>query len=174
MTVGNDLETRLAAVEADLAIKRTQARYAAFADAKYGADRQRVGDAAMAEAAVGQASCFTLDARWAGGEFGGEIIGRAALAEWFARPPWHFALHYYIAPEIEVADAQAQARWRLWQVGIREGENQPVMLAAITRQRLARQTDGSWLIAAMHFEQIQIFPFSDGSLPVPSTTEFSR
>lgn len=169
-----DIEARLARVEAELAIQHTQARYAAFADAKYGADRQRVCAEAMTAAAAGQASCFTQDAVWEGGEFGGEITGRKGLTEWFACPPWHFALHYYLAPEIALDGDTAQTRWRLWQICIRDGEVAPVLLGGITRQRFERQSDGSWLIATMRFEQVQVFPLSTGHMPVPVATEFSR
>ncbi|SEK00741.1 SnoaL-like domain-containing protein [Sphingobium sp. AP50] len=169
-----ELGERLRAVEDELAIRRTQARYAAFADAKYSPLRRRVDDKAMMDAAVEQAACFTAQARWDGGVFGGTMIGRDALAKWFAAPPWNFAMHYYVAPQIKIADNAADTRWRLWQVGHRAGEADPLLLAAITQQRFVRQADGEWLIDGMRFEQVQTFPLPpSGFPPVFPTTEIS-
>lgn len=157
----NDILARLADVEARNAIIELQARYAAFADAKYDPSGERAAEPALRAAARGQAECFTRDAEWeADDAFGGALKGRETLEEWFARPPWHFALHYYVAPQIRIDGDTAEARWRLWQVGVRMAGNQTVVLAGIAAQRLRHVPGEGWLIAWMRFEQTHIYPLA--------------
>lgn len=159
------LEERLARLEAIEAIHALKARYARLADAKYTSAHQRVDAAAWRAAAQAQAACFTADAQWFGGaQFGGTIAGRAALAEWFTRSPWRFALHYYVEPQIALTAADAaEARWRLWQIGVPIDASPPVLLFATTLETY-RRTDDEWLIAGMRFAEIQQFALPGGVL----------
>lgn len=149
------MEERLARLEALQAIDSLKARYARLADAKYTSGHQRVPEQEWREIAARQAACFTEDATWEGGpEFGGTLRGRAALTAWFERSPWRFAVHYYVAPQIELVDAtRAQGRWRLWQVAVPIEASHPVLLAGTTRESY-RATAAGWLIDAMRFEDL--------------------
>jgi hypothetical protein len=120
MVVNDSLEERLSRLEGVDAIRELKARYARITDAKYTSDYCRVDDAAWAAAAQQQAACFTEDAQWYGGtQFGGVLSGRTVLAEWFTRSPWRFAMHYYVAPQIDVMGSDvAEGRWRLLQIGL--------------------------------------------------------
>jgi len=163
------LEERLAQVEAVQAIQALKARYAALADEKYTASRERASDERMREVALLQAACFTEDAVWDGGaDFGDRLVGRARLAEWFARSPWAFALHYYGSPELQVQGGTASGRWRLWQIALRAGDRQAVLLAATTEEAYARQPDGRWLHSRMRFTQVHLLPVGAGPDPLLS------
>ncbi|WP_068079770.1 nuclear transport factor 2 family protein [Novosphingobium rosa] len=155
----SDLARRLQRLE-DLAdLHALKARYTACADAKYTPARQLAPGAALRAAAQGQADCFTPDAMWEAGDgFGGHITGRAALAEWFARPPWRFALHLYAAPEFTLEEDRAQGLWRLWQVATPAQGDEAVLLLGITHETYRRMPDGQWLISGMRFEQTHIAP----------------
>lgn len=138
---------------ASLAIQQLKARYARFADDKYTPRRQRKPQAALDRAAWNQASCFTTDAVWDGGRrFGSRLQGREALFRFFRGGPWRFALHYYVAPMIEVKGDRARGSWRLWQIAIPEGSEEAVLFAAITREDYRRE-GGTWLHSAVRFEQ---------------------
>ncbi len=150
------VEERIARLEAIEAIHALKARYARLADAKYTSDHRRVDDAAWTATATAQATCFTADAQWFGGtQFGGTITGRAALAEWFTRSPWRFALHYYVAPQLTISSPDsAECRWRLWQIGLPLDGSPPLLLAATTYETYRRTAD-EWLVSSMRFEEIQ-------------------
>ncbi|HSV84540.1 MAG TPA: nuclear transport factor 2 family protein [Ramlibacter sp.] len=161
MNASTTLEQRLAQVEAVQAIHALKARYAALADQKYTVARERVDEQRMREVARLQAECFTDDAVWDGGsDFGDRLVGRARLTEWFTRSPWCFALHYYGSPELAVSGDTATGRWRLWQLALRGGDRQAVLLAAVTEEAYARQADGRWLHSRMRFSQIHLLPIA--------------
>ena len=149
------LEERIARLEAVEAIHALKARYARLADAKYTSSHERASEAVWRETANAQAACFTSDARWFGGaQFGGTIGGRAALAEWFIRSPWRFAMHYYVAPQLDfTAPDVAEGVWRLWQIGLPSDGTPPVLLFATTSETYRRDA-GEWLISSMRFQEI--------------------
>lgn len=146
-----------------LAILQLKARYAWLADSKYSVARKRRPRAAVDRAARAQANCFTVDALWEGGkDFGARITGRDALFQFFRRGPWQFALHYYVAPIIEVHGDRARGWWRLWQVGIPRGKNEAVLLAAVTSEDYLR-VRGRWLHRVVHFEHLHFLRSADGA-----------
>lgn len=160
---------RIEALEAAEAIRGLKARYAALADQKYTADYRRVDADEMRRIAQLQAECFTPDAVWhGGGDFGGALNGREALAQWFNRSPWCFAVHYYDSPQIQVEGAVASAQWRLWQLALREDNHEAVLLAAATSETYARGEDGRWLHSSMRFEQLHMLPVGDAPYPLRS------
>lgn len=156
------LADRVARLEAFEAMRTLKERYAQIADAKYTSAHQRVDGEAWVRTANEQAACFTVDARWFGGsEFGGVIEGRDALAQWFTRSPWRFAMHYYVSPHLTLtADDEGEGRWRLWQIGLPLDESPPVLLFATTREAY-RRVDGRWLISTMQFKEIQQLSLAD-------------
>jgi hypothetical protein len=155
------LEERVARLEALHEIAALKARYARLADAKYTPAHQRVAAEEWERIARRQAECFAEDACWYGGpEFGGTLNGRAALAGWFARSPWRFAMHYYVAPDVTlVAPENAEGSWRLWQLAIPLDADSPVLLAGVTRESY-RRVDGAWLVVSMRFESIHTVDLS--------------
>jgi len=159
-----------ASVEDVLAIQQLKARYAWFADSKYAGPRRHKPQAEVDRAAHAQASCFTADAVWYGGrEFGAHITGRDALFQFFRSGPWRFALHYYVAPIIEVHGDTAIGRWRLWQLGIPRGARQAVLFAAVTSERY-RRVRGLWLHSVVRFESFHfVRPVAGGGLYVVPT-----
>ena len=147
-----------------LAIQQLKARYAWFADSKYTAARARKPRAALDRAARGQANCFTTDATWEGGrEFGQRLEGRGALFDFFRRGPWRFALHYYVAPIIEVDGDRARGWWRLWQIGIPRRGRHAILFAAVTAEHY-RRVQGHWLHSAVRFQRAQFLRPSEGGM----------
>lgn len=164
------LEQRLLRLEANDSIRRLKARYGAFADAKYTQDYQRQSEAALLEAAWQQALCFTPDATWhAGGNFGGDIQGRQDLHRWFSRAPWMWAAHFYGSPILEVIDERhATGQWRLWQLALKEGSGQLVMVTGVTDETYRRDEDGNWLHQSVRFKELQISTLEDGVASIAS------
>jgi hypothetical protein len=150
---------------ADLwAIQQLKARYAWFADSKYTAARGRQPRAALDRAARGQANCFTRDAIWDGGrEFGRRLEGRHALFDFFREGPWRFALHYYVAPIIEVNGDRARGWWRLWQIGIPRKCRHAILFAAVTAEDY-RRVGGHWLHSAVRFQRAQFLRPAEGGV----------
>ncbi|WP_321935619.1 nuclear transport factor 2 family protein [Paraburkholderia sp. J8-2] len=167
------LAARVARLEAIEAIRALKAHYGALADAKYTDDYRKIEAGALVEIARQQAECFTDDAVWAGGDgFGGDLVGREAIARWFLASPWRFAMHYYVSESLQVdaVRGEAEARWRLMQVALREGEGAragAVWLGAVTTERYRRDTSsGLWRISYMKFDTLQMMTLADGPLPV--------
>src|SRR5690349_15950704 len=100
-----ELEQRVARLEAIRDIERLKIRYAEVCDAGY-------DPAEIAE-------LITDDAVWDGGDLLGRHEGKAAVCEFFAGAKEHitWALHYMVAPVVEVDDDLRTARgsWYLWQ-----------------------------------------------------------
>ncbi len=168
----SNLEQRLVALEAAKAIRQLKARYASLADQKYTTNYQRQPPLRMEKIALAQAACFTEDAIWEGGaEFGASLVGRDALGQWFMRSPWCYALHYYGSPEISVEGDVASARWRLWQIALREQTKKAVLLGALTYEEYARDQQGQWLCSRMRFEQTQMLPIDAGAFPLVTSFE---
>jgi hypothetical protein len=155
----------------ELAIRDLKARYAYFADHKYdGMNRRRQPQARLDRAARAQAACFTRDALWEGGrDFGRRLVGRAALFAFFRGGPWRFALHFYVAPIIEIDGDRARGWWRLWQLAVPRGGEDAVFFAAVTAEEYRRERTG-WLHSAVRFEHMHfVRPTPNGALRMLST-----
>ncbi len=154
-----------------LAIHDLKARYAYFADHKYnGVHRRRQPQAQLDRAARAQAACFTRDAVWEGGrDFGKRLVGRAALFAFFRGGPWRFAMHFYVAPIIEIDGDRARGWWRLWQLALPRDGGDAVLFAAATADEYRRERAG-WLHSAVRFEQMHfVRPASNGAMHMLST-----
>jgi hypothetical protein len=101
----DDIELRIARLEAAEAIRNLKARYCELCDSGYRADEL--------------ATLFTDDATWDGGSSLGVHEGRAAIRQFFNTMPSivSFAIHHVTNPRIEVAaDANtATGHWLLLQ-----------------------------------------------------------
>ena len=154
-----------------LAIHDLKARYAYYADHKYnGEQRRRQPQAQFDRAARAQAACFTRDAVWEGGrDFGKQLVGRPALFAFFRGGPWRFALHFYVAPIIEIDGDRARGWWRLWQLALPRDGGDAVFFAAATADEYRRERAG-WLHSAVRFEQMHfVRPASNSPMHMLST-----
>ena len=95
------LQTRLAVVEATLAICELKARYGELVDSRYSRGAVLPPDAL--EHVVNQVvELFAEDARWDGGPKLGIAVGRHQIAERLRRPTLVFSRHFFVKPRIEV------------------------------------------------------------------------
>jgi hypothetical protein len=140
-------------MEAIADLHELKAAYAAATDAKYTPDRQRRPKPEFVAAAARQAACFTHDAVWRGGPFGGDIVGRAALQSFFEQSPWRFTTHLYAAPILEIEGETARGTWRLWELGVQDTDQRTVLLTGATHETY-RLTSEGWRIASMRFETL--------------------
>jgi hypothetical protein len=159
--VSDPVQARLQRLEAVEDLRRLKQTYAAAADAKYNPDRTRKAPADLAAAAHKQAECFTIDAIWHGGPFGGDINGRAALFDFFCRSPWLFTVHAYLSPVLDIDGNRATGLWQLWQVGVRDGDSATVLVTGRTREHYMRLPDAGWRVSEMQFEQLHSLVLSD-------------
>ena len=143
-----ELETRIAKLEAIEAIRRLKAQYAEVCDTGYDPERMR--------------PFFTDDAVWASDRFGthrgfDEIY--AFFAGVSSQISW--ALHYMVAPVIEVDDDLVHARgtWYLWQPCTVEGE--AVWLTGTYADRY-RNEDGVWRFEEVRLAVQTVSPYEDG------------
>ncbi len=159
MTI-QDLATRLELLEARAAIEALMQRYAAAADHKYTLLRQKQSIDVVRKAARDQANCFTIDGRWSGGGFGGDLQGRDAIAGFFETSPWLFTAHHYGAPAMEISGDRARVRWRLLEIGIREEDGKVLLLTGVVQQQ-CRKTGEGWCISEMAFESLHAIRLAD-------------
>ena len=102
--MGDDLAQRIAKLEAIEDIKKLKSRYAQACDDSYNPETMR--------------TIFSKDAVWNGGDAFGRFDGQDAICQFFAEVSSQitWALHYMMAPEIEVADdaKTATGTWYIW------------------------------------------------------------
>lgn len=163
MSVSFVLAERLERLEARAEIAELMQRYAAAADAKYTPARERRPDAEVAEAARRQSRCFTRDAQWIGGAFGGTLEGREAIAAFFRRSPWRFTAHHYGCASMQVELDTARVAWRLLEIGVRE-DGATMLLTGTLHQTCRRVPEEGWLIARMAFESLHGVPLGQDAL----------
>lgn len=140
------LERRIEALENIEAIKRLQADYAAACDDNYNPVRL--------------AAMFTENGVWDGGSLG-RVQGRTALHDHFAGASTNFlfAVHFMIAPNIQLGDDGSTARgsWYLWEPCTLATDDGPTQYWAATVYDIGYQkVDGEWLFDEMNLD-IRIF-----------------
>ena len=158
----SDEAARLARLEAIEEIRRLKALYADVCDTGYDPERMR--------------PFFTEDAVWDGGERFGRHEGIDAVCGFFAGVCGEivWALHYMVAPVIEVADdlRTATGSWYLWQpctVVTPEGPR-AVWLTGRYADRYRREADG-WRFREVRLEVQTISPLEDGWVRRPFWSE---
>jgi hypothetical protein len=137
------LEERVARLEAVEDIKRLKVRYAKICDAGYSPDLV--------------ADIFTEDGVWDGGEQLGRHEGIAAIRTFFADTKISWALHYMIAPSVEVSDDQQSATgtWYLWEPCTID--DTAIWIMARYTDKL-RKVDGGWLFSEMLVDSQAVTP----------------
>jgi hypothetical protein len=151
--MASDLEARVAKLEATEAIRHLKARYAAVCDAGYDPDEMVL--------------LFTEDAVWDGGERFGVHNGIDEIYRFFAevRHQILWALHYVVAPVIEVADdlENATGRWYLWQPCTIKGDDslEAVWITGTYSDRYRRE-ENAWKFCGVHIALETMSPFDEG------------
>jgi SnoaL-like domain len=154
----DELERRLAKLEAAEEIRRLKAHYAEICDTGYKPDRMR--------------PLFTRDAVWDGGERFGRYEGVDAVCGFFAgvssQITW--ALHYMVAPLITIADdlQTATGSWYLWQPCTVLGAGGPraVWLTGTYADRYRRE-DEDWKFSEVRLDCQTVSPFEEGWVRQP-------
>ena len=158
----DELERRVAKLEAAEAIRHLKARYAAVCDTGYDPDRM--------------VPLFTRDAVWDGGERFGRHEGIDAIRAFFGSVSSQivWALHYRVAPVVEVADdlETATASWYLLEpctIATDEGP-QAVLITDTYADRYRREPDG-WKFAEVELDFQTISPLDEGWVRRPFWNE---
>ena len=153
----NELERTVAKLQAAEEIRKLKARYAAVCDTGYSPDRM--------------VPLFTKDAVWDGGKFG-RHVGIDAIYAFFdgVSRDIVWALHYMIAPIVEVDDdlESATGSWYLWQpctVVAPEGPR-AVWLTGTYADRY-RKEDGAWRFSEVKLDCQTISPIDEGWVRKP-------
>jgi len=160
--VSDEVQRLVAKLLAAEEIKKLKSLYADVCDTGYDPDRM--------------APLFTRDAVWDGGERFGRYEGIDAIREFFANVSSQivWALHYMVAPLIEVADdlQTATGSWYLWQPCTVVGESGPqaVWLTGRYADRYRREADG-WKFAEVRLDCQTISPFEEGWVRRPFWNE---
>ncbi len=154
----NDLERRIRRLEDIEAIRALKAKYSMHADEKYTDDHQLRPEKEREAIAGDQASVFTEDAIWDGGQQFGVLHGKQAIHTSLKSIGWKFAMHYFLNPVIEVDGDRATGRWMLWEVATVAATDTAVFLAAVTEDEYVRTPDG-WRISKVRLRMKFITPF---------------
>ncbi len=145
----DDLERTVRKLAAAEDIKKLKAYYAHLCDIGYPPDRI--------------ADLFVEDGIWDGGEMFGVQRGKQAIHDFFdnVRGSISWALHYMIAPSIEVADdlQSATGSWYLWQPCTVDGN--PIWLCGLYNDVYVN-VDGAWKYKELHLDLQAATPFDKG------------
>jgi len=160
--MNQDLGTQIAKLRAAEEIRHLKARYAAVCDAGY-----------LPEQMV---PLFTQDAVWDGGERFGRHEGIDAIYRFFegvsSQIVW--ALHYMVAPIIDVADdlEMATGSWYLWEpcTIVAEDGAQAVWLTGTYADRYRHEADG-WKFCEVKLDCQTISPIEQGWVQRPFWNE---
>lgn len=152
MSDGN-LEARVRRLEDIEALKQLKARYAAYCDADYDAERL--------------APLFTADAVWDGGAMG-RYEGREAIRAFFssASRAVPFAIHHVSNPILEIDGDRATGRWYLWQPCTFAQGDQALWMAGRYDDVYRRESDG-WRFAHVTVELRMLSPYEAGWARTP-------
>ena len=156
--VTEDLERRVAQLEAIEAIRDLKARYADVCDTGYDPVRMR--------------PFFTDDAVWDGGPRFGRYEGVDAVCDFFAgvsrQITW--ALHYMVAPVVEIADdlESATASWYLLEpctIATHEG-TRAMLIAGRYADRYRLEAEG-WKFTEVKLDCQMLSPLDEGWVRTP-------
>ncbi len=156
--MGAELEQRVGRLEAIEAIRALKARYADMCDTGYDPERMK--------------PMFTADAVWDGGDRFGRYEGIDEIYGFFAGVSSQivWALHYMVAPLIEVAPdlESATGSWYLWQpcTLVTDSGQQAVWLTGRYADRYRLETDG-WKFSEVRLDVQTVSPIEAGWVKQP-------
>ncbi len=153
-----DLESRIARLEAIEEIKKLKSRYAQACDDGYNPETMR--------------SIFSNDGVWDGGDAFGRFEGQDAICEFFggvsSQITW--ALHYMIAPEIEIGDdgKTATGTWYIWMAFTSAGDSGPEAgwIAGLYSDEYRLEPEG-WRISLLELDLQIMSPYEAGWAKIP-------
>jgi hypothetical protein len=158
--MSDDVHARLAKLEAIEEIRDLKARYAQACDAGYDPD--------VMVSFFTDDACFVQDAAPEVEDFGGaRAVGGEAIYHFFAdaREKIVWALHYMIAPSIEIGDdfETATGTWYIWMPCTIEVEGGPeaIWMSGTYRDRY-RKDRGTWKFSEIHITLQTSSPFAQG------------
>jgi hypothetical protein len=156
--MSNDLAQKIAKLEAIEDIKKLKSRYAQACDDGYNPVTMR--------------TIFTEDATWDAGPAFGRHEGIDAICEFFAEvsSSISWALHYMMAPEIEVADdvKSGTGTWYIWMpfTAVGEDGDQAAWVGGIYKDEYRLEPDG-WRISNLNADLQIMSPYEDGWVKTP-------
>ena len=147
------LEARIRRLEDIEALKQLKARYAAYCDDAYDADRL--------------APLFTEDAVWDGGTMG-RYEGREAIHAFFSSADQlvPFAIHHVTNPILEIDGDRATGRWYLWQPCTLAQGNQGLWMAG-RYDDVYRREGELWRFQHVTVELRMLSPYEAGWARTP-------
>ena len=156
--MSDDLAQRIARLEAIEEIKKLKSRYAQACDDNYNPETMR--------------TIFSKDAVWNGGDAFGRFEGLDAICQFFAEVSSQitWALHYMIAPEIEVADdaKSGTGTWYIWMpyTAATDDGPQAAWVAGLYTDEYRLEPDG-WRISNLDVDLQIMSPYEDGWAKTP-------
>ncbi len=147
--MSNDLEKRVQILEDIEAIKKLKTLYCRYADDNY--NPEKLG------------ALYTEDAVWDGGAEWGVYHGKKAIKEHLKKLPetilW--AVHYVIAPHIEVKGDKAYGGWYSLGFGVLRKNNQAYYTSSFYNDEYTK-IDGKWFISKVQIERFFLSPYEEG------------
>ena len=143
-----ELEKRVSDLEGVQAIRNLKARYAAYCDDNYNADKI--------------VELFTEDAVWESHRLG-RFEGREAIRGFFqgASKIFSFAIHYSLNPHIEVDGDTARGRWYIFMPCTVADGNEAMWRASMDEEEYVR-VDGEWKFKTKTNSPLLNTPFEVG------------
>jgi len=163
MTHDNELQEllrRLVRLEEIEAIKALKIQYGRYCDPTHNLD--------------GMMALFTKDAVFDIGEEYGSYKGHDEIRTFLAGADdiMLWAIHYMVAPEIDLADdgLSAHGTWYLWQLGTMPnpegGGREPVWIAGVYHDDLIK-VNGDWRFSKVALRMQIMSPYRDGWVKTP-------
>jgi hypothetical protein len=155
----DELEARLAEVEAHRAILDLKSLYGTLADSRYtrkGPRTQPEIDLIAAELA----DLFSEDAVWEGGGALGRCEGKEAIRARFCEPTLQYSWHFFVKPEVRVEGDRATGTWDVLAM-ITTVEGRAMWMVGVEHDEYAR-VDGRWLHSRMRLDSQLMAPYDKG------------
>lgn len=113
------------------------------------------------------ASYFTDDAIWTEKSRNERLEGKNAIYQYFKETSQNiiFALHYAIAPIIEVQGSEGTGEWYMWMVSTTK--NHGAVINAVTYKDKYVKVDGAWKVKEMNVTNVFVTKYEDGWAKAP-------
>ena len=155
----SELERRLSASEAVLALHRLKAHYGQLVDQRF-AFGAVVDPATLATVATAIAELFSADGVWDGGPGLGRAAGRDAIAARLGDPTLTFSRHFFVNPRLEVTGPRATGRWEVL-CPCRRPDGTSYWMCGY-EDDVYERIDDRWLYRSMTLTSVFMAPVNDG------------